>query len=93
MLIKLYVSMWLFGLLPVGLLYGTGNLTPIVSVVFGFLCVGVILVGMINVLPAAIGDSLRLRRPKPLSRRVTRAGPESRPIRSSLLASRLSATH
>jgi hypothetical protein len=36
-----------------GVLYFTGNLTPLLQVVFGFLTFGTIFMGMLSVLPAA----------------------------------------
>ena len=36
MIIKLYTLIWLLGLMVAGIFYLTGNLTPLVQVVFGF---------------------------------------------------------
>lgn len=54
MLVKLYALMWLLGILAVGLIYLTGNFTPVVAVVFGFLSFGAIFMGIMGVLPETI---------------------------------------
>lgn len=54
MLVKLYALMWLLGILAVGLLYFTGNFTPTVAVVFGFLSFGAVFMGILGVLPVSI---------------------------------------
>ena len=54
MLVKLYGLMWILGGLAFGVLYLTGNFTPIVNVIFGFLSFGAIFMGMISVLPVAV---------------------------------------
>lgn len=51
MIVKIYGLIWLVGLLAVGICYFTGNLTPVMRVVFGFLSFGAIFLGMMNVLP------------------------------------------
>lgn len=51
MIIKVYALIWVLGLTAAGILYATGNLTPVVQVVFGFLTFGMIFMGMIAVLP------------------------------------------
>ena len=59
MLIKLYELTWVVGILAVGLFYVIGDLTPVATVVFGFLAVTVVFMGMMSVLPATIGDGVR----------------------------------
>ena len=54
MLVKLYWLMWLVGILAVGFLYFTGNFTPVVAIVFGFLSFGAIFLGIIGVLPISV---------------------------------------
>lgn len=51
MLIKIYETLW--GLIGVAafVLYLTGNLSEMAMVVFGFICFGMIFMGMISVLP------------------------------------------
>lgn len=51
MLVKIYAYTWIVGLAAAGLFYLTGNFTPIVEVVFGFLTFAAIFMGMISVLP------------------------------------------
>ena len=51
MLVKLYALIWLLGLLAVGIFYFTGNFTPVVAIVFGFLSFGAIFMGIMGVLP------------------------------------------
>lgn len=51
MIVKVYGLIWLVGILAAGILFLTGNFTPLVSVVFGFLSFGAIFMGMIGVLP------------------------------------------
>ncbi len=54
MIVKIYGLIWLLGVLAVGVLYLTGNFTPSVSVLFGFLSFGAIFMGMIGVLPLTV---------------------------------------
>ena len=54
MIVKLYWLMWLLGIVAVGLFYFTGNFTPTVAIVFGFLSFGAIFMGIIGVLPISI---------------------------------------
>jgi hypothetical protein len=51
MIVKIYGAMWALGLLAAGILYLTGNLTPVMEVVFGFLTFGALFMGLIAVLP------------------------------------------
>lgn len=51
MIVKVYGLIWLVGVLAAVVLFLTGNFTPLVSVVFGFLSFGAIFMGMIAVLP------------------------------------------
>lgn len=51
MITKVYGLIWVLGLLTVAVCYFTGNLTPVMTVVFGFLSFGAIFLGMMNVLP------------------------------------------
>jgi pilus assembly protein TadC len=54
MLLKIYLLIWVLGLLAVGVFYLTGNLNQFMQVVFGFLTFGMIFMGMIAVLPFAV---------------------------------------
>ena len=51
MVTKIYGLIWALGVLAAGILYLTGNFTPMVNVLFGFLSFGAIFMGMIAVLP------------------------------------------
>lgn len=51
MLEKIYFAVWGLGLLAAGTVYLTGNMTPTIATVFGFLTFGMIFMGMIGVLP------------------------------------------
>lgn len=53
-MLKIYALVWVLGLMAVGAFYFTGNFTPVVSIVFGFLSFGAIFLGMIGVLPFAV---------------------------------------
>lgn len=54
MLVKIYALMWALGVLAVAALYFTGNFTPVVNILFGFLSFGAIFLGMMNVLPETV---------------------------------------
>lgn len=51
MVTKVYALIWAFGVLTAGVLYLTGNFTPVVKILFGFLSFGAIFLGMLAVLP------------------------------------------
>ena len=57
MLVKIYALIWVLGLTAATALYATGNLTPVVQVVFGFLTFGAVFLGMMNVLPETVVHS------------------------------------
>lgn len=54
MVAKIYFSLWIFGLMAAGILYLTGNLTPFMRVVFGFLTFGTLFMGFLSVIPTTI---------------------------------------
>lgn len=54
MLVRLYTLTWVLGILTALLFYVSGNLTPIISVVFGIITIGTIFIGLIAVLPTAL---------------------------------------
>jgi hypothetical protein len=54
MLVKIYAMIWVLGLLMVGAFYFTGNLGPVMKVVFGFLTFGAVFLGMMNILPDTV---------------------------------------
>ena len=53
MLVKLYALLWVLGILAVGILYFTGNFTPLVAIIFGFLSFAAVYGGIISVLPVS----------------------------------------
>ena len=55
MLVKLYGMTWIIGIFVAALFFVTGNLTPIASVVFGFITFGMVFMGMMGVLPSTVG--------------------------------------
>lgn len=57
MLVKLYALTWLFGVAAVLAVYFTGNMTPELAVLFGFLSFGAIFMGMIGVLPSTVAQA------------------------------------
>ena len=54
MSVRFYQMTWLIFILVVAAFLFTGNLTPIVGVVFGFIIFGMIFMGMMSVLPTSI---------------------------------------
>lgn len=51
MVVKVYALIWIVGALAAAILYLTGNFTPVVNILFGFLSFGAIFMGMLGVLP------------------------------------------
>ena len=51
MIVKIYAFIWILGALAAGILYISGNFTPMINVLFGFLSFGAIFLGMLSVLP------------------------------------------
>lgn len=51
MIMRIYGLIWALGILAAGILYLTGNLGPVMQIVFGFLTFGALFMGMIAVLP------------------------------------------
>ncbi len=54
MIVKIYALIWVLGLLTAGAFYVTGNLGPIMTVVFGFFTFGMVFMGMMGVLPETV---------------------------------------
>ena len=54
MSVRFYQITWLIFILVVAAFFFTGNLTPVVGVVFGFIIFGLIFMGMMSVLPTSI---------------------------------------
>jgi Na+-transporting methylmalonyl-CoA/oxaloacetate decarboxylase gamma subunit len=57
MLVKIYGMLWVFGIVVAALFFLTGNLTPVVAVVFGFITFGMVFMGMMGVLPSTVGHN------------------------------------
>ena len=53
-MVKIYTLIWVLGILAAAGFYVTGNLTPVIAVVFGFLTFGAIFMGMMSILPATV---------------------------------------
>lgn len=51
MLIRIYETLWLLIAIAAFITYITGNFGFTTGVVFGFICIGLIFMGMIGVLP------------------------------------------
>ena len=56
MCIKVYGLIWAFGIIAVAITYLTGNFTPTMNVVFGFLSFGLIFMGILSVLPMMVEE-------------------------------------
>lgn len=54
MIVKVYALIWVVGIAAAAAFYLTGNLTPVMKVVFGFLSFGMVFMGMIGVLPITV---------------------------------------
>jgi len=54
MIVKIYALIWVLGLLTAVAFYLTGNLGPIMTVLFGFLTFGAVFMGMMGVLPETV---------------------------------------
>ena len=54
MLIRLYEALWGVVIVAAFVTYITGYLTTATAVVFGFICAGLIFIGMMGVLPISV---------------------------------------
>jgi hypothetical protein len=61
MIVKIYALIWLLGTLAVGILYLTGNFSPVTAIIFGFLSFAAVFMGMIGVLPLTEVNHLPLK--------------------------------
>ncbi len=57
MLTKIYTGLWIVVALTAGVTYLSGNLNMFVAVVFGFICFGMVFMGMMSVLPSTVTHS------------------------------------
>lgn len=58
MVIRLYETLWGLVALAVAVTYMTGGLDAKTAVVFGFICIGLIFMGMMGVLPVTVHQHL-----------------------------------
>lgn len=58
MLTKVYFAFWALIVLAAIGFFVTGNLTPMVEVVFGFIAFGMVFMGIISVLPTSVHETL-----------------------------------
>lgn len=58
MLTKIYIALWLVIAAAALGVYVTGNMSVMAVVAFGFVCFGMVFMGMMSVLPTAVHDSL-----------------------------------
>lgn len=54
MIVKIYGLIWVLGALAVAIFYLTGNFSPTMATVFGFLSFGAVFMGMLGILPLTI---------------------------------------
>ena len=54
MLVRIYIGLWIVGIIIVSMFYLSDNFTPIASVAFGFMSFGLVFMGMMVVLPMTI---------------------------------------
>lgn len=65
MIVKIYALIWGLGIAVAGLFYLTGNLTPMIQVIFGFLTFGTVFMGMLSVLPLITHEEQHPQPPPP----------------------------
>lgn len=51
---KIYFSLWILGIIAAGIFYWTGNLTPVMKVLFGFLTFGTLFMGFLSMIPLTV---------------------------------------
>ena len=61
MIVKIYALIWVVGIAAAAVFYLTGNLTPVMKVVFGFLTFGMVFMGMMGVLPITVAHSSAIK--------------------------------
>lgn len=54
MMVKAYFGVWVLGLTAVLVTFMTGNMSPTMTVAFGFMSFGAIFMGMMGVLPTTV---------------------------------------
>lgn len=58
MLIKIYIALWAIIVTSAVVMFLIGGLSELMIVAYGFICFGMVFMGMISVLPTAVHDSL-----------------------------------
>jgi hypothetical protein len=66
MILKIYQTLWAAIGVLAALVWLTGNMTQIVVVGFGFVCFGMLFMGLISVLPSTVGHNAPHAEPKPV---------------------------
>jgi hypothetical protein len=54
MVLRVYFSLWLFGMIAALGFYLTGNLNPFWRVLFGFLTFGTLFMGFLSIIPTVV---------------------------------------
>lgn len=73
MLLKIYLALWTLFALAVGVVAVTGNLTQLATVIFGFVSMPLIFMGMIIILPGQLmhaTDKVEVQEKPPLKTRL-----------------------
>ncbi|HBE83720.1 MAG: hypothetical protein JNK51_02420 [Blastocatellia bacterium] len=58
MLTKIYIALWAIIVTSAVVMFLIGGLSELMIVAYGFICFGMVFMGMISVLPTAVHDSL-----------------------------------
>lgn len=58
MLTKIYIALWAIIVTSAVVMFMIGGLSELMLVAYGFICFGMVFMGMISVLPTAVHDSL-----------------------------------
>jgi len=58
MLTKIYIALWAIIVTSAVVMFLIGGLSELMLVAYGFICFGMVFMGMISVLPTAVHDSL-----------------------------------
>lgn len=54
MILKVYGMLWAMLAVTAGIIFLIGNFTQMTAIIFGFICFGMIFLGMISVLPSTV---------------------------------------
>jgi hypothetical protein len=78
MLTKIYAMIWVVVALIAAAFFLTGNFTPVVGVVFGFILFGMIFLGILSVLPSTVGHNAPAKAVKHKEPKPARAAKETK---------------